>query len=271
MKQSERRDLLLLSKNEALLLSLFNADSKHTPVTLSKICSIPRPTIYLVLERLKKRGLIYSIKHSGRKYWHKTSLSILDEQLSIVKNKVAKKNFNYQRLKISKGTDLTIYRGRETIHDLFKSLIDNHNGNRMLGIFGDLSANAWDETFSPEDINSINQRIIQKDMITEVITSKMHLQKEIELFGQGWVDNFVGRAAQTHFLDSKYLDYESQLFIFGHKVYLVSMSESLFIEIKNKQIAKLLISLIKFVEEHTPTVDINKLLREMINKKTPLV
>ena len=270
-KHLEQKDLLLLSKNEVQILSLFELELKHTPVTLARLCTIPRPTIYLVLESLKKRGLVYSIKNGNKKYWHKSNEDVLDEQLSKIKNKVSKNKLDYRKMKISAETDLTLFRGQENIIKLFTKLIDGHGGNRLITIQGDHVGDAWKKSFDSKEINRVNKKIIEKNMLTEMITSKKYFENQIRIFGQSWAENFTGRAAQIHFLDSKYLNYESQIFIFGHKIYLVSMSESLFIEIKNKQIAKLLISLIKFVEEHTPTVDINKLLREMINKKTPLV
>jgi len=46
------------------------------------------------------------------------------------------------------------------------------------------------------------------------------------------------------------------------------MGEELFIEIKNKKIAKLIISMLKFIEDHSPSVDVNKILGEMTGKKS---
>ncbi len=266
-KHLEQKDLLLLSKNEGSILSLFNLNDKHTPLTLAKLCPIPRPTVYLVLESLKKRGLVYSLKHGKKKYWYKTNEDVLDEQLFKIKRKVNRQVNDYQKMIISEDTDLTIYRGQETIANLFKNLINKHGGNRLIGIQGDHVGEAWSKTFDIKEVDRINQLIIEKNMLTEIIASKKCFEDQLEIFGQSWVDNFIGRAAQVHFLDSKYLNYESQIFIFGHKIYLVSMREALFIEIKNKQIAKLIISLIKFVEDNTPNVDINKVLRDMSSKK----
>ncbi len=262
--------VLRLSKKETKILDLFQANQDETPVTLAKKCSIPRPTIYLILEKLEERGLIYSLKYEKRKLWRMTSNESLSESMSKLKSGLIADNKAYEKLNITDNTDITIYKGEEVIAHLLSRIIDKNSGNRLLGIQGDKVGDAWKDTFSLKNINALNKKITDQKLITEMISSEEFFKQQIKLFGKTWAENFMGRATQMHFIDNRYLDYESQIFLFEDQLFLVSMRESLFIEVKNKHISKLIISLLKFVEDHSSLVDVNKLLREMTNQSKKL-
>ncbi len=255
--------MLQLTNNEVGILDLFNSDGNETPVSLSKKSSVPRPTIYLTLEKLEQRGLIYSTKIGKRKVWKKAGHEVLGDNLANLRKELLGET-SYEKLNLTEDTDITIYRGEETIMRLLLSLIDRHRGSRLMGIQGNRAGDAWENTFSLKNINEVNKRIKEKGMITEIITSKDWFKRQIEIFGKSWAENFGGRAAQVHFIESKYLDYDSQIFIFEDQVILVSMAEELFIEVKNRKISRLLIALIRYIEDHSPSVDVNKLLHELI-------
>jgi DNA-binding transcriptional ArsR family regulator len=257
--------ILQLTENELEILNIFNQSKHETPASLSKRSSIPRPTIYLTLEKLTDRGLIYISKLGKRTVWKKADDEMITNNISQLKSGLLHNRVKYEKINITEDTDVTIYRGEKTILNLFIKLIDKHGGNRLMGIQGDRAGDSWKETFSLDNINMINKRVKEKGMITEIITSKNWFERQIEIFGKGWAENFAGRAAQVHFIDNKYLDYESQIFIFEDQVILASMSEALFIEVKNKKISKLLISLIRYIEDSSHSVDINKIIYKLIN------
>jgi len=90
--------------------------------------------------------------------------------------------------------------------------------------------------------------------------------EQINLFGDNWVRGFEGRTAIFNKIPNKYLQYSSQLFIFEDQVYLVSMQEGVFIEIKNSEIAKLILSMVRFIQDHSEILDGNAFLREVIKE-----
>ncbi len=134
-----------------------------------------------------------------------------------------------------------------------------------MGIQGDFAGDAWKGTFKVEDINYINTQVTKEGLLTEIITSKDWFKRQVAIFGKSWAENFLGRAAQVHFINGKYLDYESQIFVFENQLYLVSMKEEIFIEVRNQEISKCIISLLRFIEDNSPSVDVNKVLREIAN------
>ncbi|MES2470775.1 MAG: helix-turn-helix domain-containing protein [Patescibacteria group bacterium] len=259
-------DLLLLTPNEIEVLHYLQGQKASTPVTLAQASGIPRPTVYITLDKLQKRGLVESRKVGRKKTWIKISTEKLLKDIERLKSTLIADDADYRHINLTENTDLAIYQGEKTIIKLFYKLIEKHGKSRLMGIQGDYAGDAWKDTFSVEAINAVNAKIKKVGLITEIITSKDWFERQIKTFGRSWAENFGGRAALVHFIDKKYLDYESQIFIFENQLYLVSMKEKLFIEIKNQQIAKLIISLLKFVEDHSPSVDINKQLESLLSK-----
>ena len=263
-KVSTLNNLLQLTDNEKDILNCFNEDSLETPLALSGKVNIPRPTIYITLEKLGSRGLISPIKIGKRTYWKKTDEQTMVQHIANLRDELLSEN-TYEKMSVTEDTDIAIYRGEKTILTLFTKLIDEHRGNRLMGIQGDYAGDSWEGVVSLENINKINKKIKEKGLITEIVTSKDWFKRQIDIFGKGWAENFLGRTAQVHFIHNKYLNYKSQIFIFENQLFLVSMEEELFIEIKNKSIAKMIISLIKFSEDYSTPVDINKIVSDLIS------
>ncbi len=259
-------DLLLLSKNEHDILQILKAKKHSTPAALAKLCPIPRPTIYITLDKLKMRGLVTVRKQNKRKIWEVAETQSVKEDIDNLKNKLIPDTGTYNTLQITDTTDITIHQGGDAILNLFLKFANTHNGRRLMGMSGNRSVAAWKDAVSIKDINAINHKIKTQGLISEIITSEDWFKDQVKIFGLSWAENFIGRTAQVHFIDNMYLDFESQIFIFGNELYLVSMRERLFIEIKNRQIANLLIALLKFVEDNTRTVNINQILKDMLPK-----
>lgn len=263
--------LLGLSKNEVTVLGLLG--EHNNPVSISRNCNIPRPTIYVTLEKLEERGLIKKRKHSNKQYWEKAGEQDIEDKVLVAHRYLSNtENSLKKKISLNKRTHIVIHRGEKEILDVFSKLIKKHAGERMFSISGNTTGKAWSVLFDPENINKINRQIKAYKMITEFATSKRWFKEQIDLFGLGWAKNFEGRSAVFHEIDDKYLNYGSQLFIFNDQVYLVSMEDGVFIEIKNPEIAKLMLSITRFVQDSSETMDANGFLRKIIeeNKNTPV-
>lgn len=266
-KPASSNALLQLSTNEQRILSLL--DKSQTPLQLSKQCAIPRPTIYITLEKLRERGLATRVKRGGKFYWEK----LTDEQVESAIYELRQKLLNSHNIKHVKRTvindvaEVAMYKGEKAIVSLFSELIEKHAGERMIIIQGDRSGDAWGKVFSKKNINAVNKKIKDKGMITELITSKEWFEKQRQQFGVEWAKEYEGRAMRVQNIGPHYLDASGQLFIVNDRIFLVSMSEEVFIEIKNPHIAKLLVLLSRFIQDHSNYIDANALLRELIGNK----
>jgi sugar-specific transcriptional regulator TrmB len=270
MKKSYGSNALLqLSDNEQQILSLLEKSS--TPLELSRRCAIPRPTIYITLEKLQKRGLATRTRREGKYYWGKPTEEQVESAISELQQKLLDRHTKHiKKTMIEDKAEVIIYKGEKAIFNLFSELIGKHAGERMITIQGDHSGGAWEKVFSMKNINVINKKIKDKRMITELITSKVWFEKQRRQFGVEWAKDFEGRAMRVQNIDHEYLNTSAQIFIFKDRIFLVSMSEEVFIEIKNPHIAKLLVLLSRFIQDHSNIIDANALLRELITNQKPL-
>ncbi len=268
IKQSSIIDLLQLSKKEQVIFNLLNNESS-TPVSLAKKCSIPRPTIYITLEKLHNRGLIIKKKISHKTYWQKNSDDEIESLAYRFKELLSASSATKQeKISITDSSQVVVHRGQKAIFKLFSSLVDEHAGEKMIALQGNLAGYAWSKLFNVQEINIINQKIKKNKVITELVTSREWFKSQTELFGTGWAKNFEGRTIRMQDVGNQYLNYASQIFIFRDKVYIDAMSDKVFIEIKNPEIAKLLVSITQFVQDHSEVLDANKLLRELISNNS---
>jgi predicted transcriptional regulator len=258
--------LLQLSKNEQVIYRIFRG--RETPVSLSKKCSIPRPTIYITLTKLLDRGLLRRRKYGHKIYWQKSSDEHLESILpSLEKFLMQSAESSQEKIIVTDAAQIVVHKGRKALVDVFTKLIHEHAGERMLAIQGDLAGGQWDEALGLKNINRINDQIKRSGIITEMVTSKGWFATQLGLYGIDWAKSFMGRPIRAQNIESQYLDYASQIFVFKDRVLLVSMSERVFVEIKNSQIAMLIISLIRFVQDHSGVIDANALLQGLIGKK----
>ncbi|MEI6553905.1 MAG: hypothetical protein WCO09_05030, partial [bacterium] len=67
MSRKLTKNPYLFSQNERLILD--NIEKYNTPLELSAVTKIPRPTVYITLEKLEVRNLIHSIKVGKKRKW----------------------------------------------------------------------------------------------------------------------------------------------------------------------------------------------------------
>ena len=264
-RASSTATLLNLSKNEQLILDLL--DNYDTPIELAKHCPIPRPTIYITLDKLANRGLIFRQKHLNKKRWLKNSPEYVekllkDASLSLLKSTPKPS----EKISVSDNLQISVHKGPKQISELLSGFIRKYPHERLIMISGNEVIDSWDRVLGVKKINAFNRQIKEAGMITELITSKKWFEYQAKTFGPEWSKDFEGRSTRVQNIDDKYLDYSSQIFIIKNRVYLVSMEDEVFIEIKNNEIAKLIISLTRFIQDHSSVFDPNALLRELIEK-----
>lgn len=267
-KKTSYIDLLQLSRKEQIILNLLDNDHS-TPVYLSKACNIPRPTIYTILIKLSSRGLIIKKKESNKIFWQKRTSEEIENAVFHLKNSLIPNTTTKQeKITITDSSQVIVHKGQKAILKLFSDLVDKHAGEKMIALQGNTSAYEWSKIFPVEDVNIINRKIKKNKVITELITSREWFESQTKLFGVDWAKNFEGRTVRMQNIEDKYLNYSTQIFIFGKKVFIDSMVDEVFIEITNPEIAKLLISIANFVQDHSNVLDANELLRKLISKNS---
>lgn len=259
MTQTYQTNLALFSDYELEILELFKDNDMLTPLSISKQTTIPRPSIYVTLEKLGKRGIVECITLGKKRLWQKISPELLRKSVNGLESQV----FD-ETISVTNGPKIKLFKNRYEIVDLFKRIIIENKGERLIGIQGDYAGETWKDNYGVENLNEFNINVKKHNLITEIITSEKWFVEQTKIMGKEWSRNFSGRSAQVHFLNSKYLDYYSQIFIFKDDVFIVSMKNTLVVQLTSSDIVKMFKSMILFIEDNTRSVDINKYIETLI-------
>ncbi|HEY0908391.1 MAG TPA: hypothetical protein VGE35_03530 [Candidatus Paceibacterota bacterium] len=234
---------LLLSKNEKAILKHFGTD--ETPLSLSEKTSIPRPTAYIALDRLKKRGLVAASKKGKKTYWNKLDIAFVQPE-------------NEKPMR-----SIRIYTDPKDIIELFEKFARDPK-HRLKSLLGNKVGKPWREAIGEEPIVNANRSLKRNKIVTEVISSIECYRDHAEFFGKDWVDSYTGRPFKVSLFDPSYFDHAAQIFLHGPRTILVNMERKFAIEIHDAQIAKMMDSTFRLIQDQTVATNIEEKLREML-------
>ena len=181
--------LLDLSPNELAVLDLLPL--YRTPLLLAKQSGIPRPTIYVTIEKLHGRGLIQRKKLNNKFFWELSPIEDIEFNISKLRSNVSDKPpiTKGKEIAVTKDNRIRILNGKEAMIDIFMSAIKDHKGERLRAIQGENIGNSWDKVLGSATINRINKAIKDNDLITEIITTKRWLELGTKVSGVEWARN----------------------------------------------------------------------------------
>lgn len=270
-ERQQNLSLLGLSKKAAGVLLALRSGA-DTPLLLSRATKVSRPAIYAILLNLKKRGIAESRIHAGRKFWKLVDRRELEQKFFETKRDL---------LQISPGTQevfgiddavAIIHREKDTVRKLLGELMFDHKNERLFAFVGDNAAVNWNTVFSASETNAFNRAVKKNNIITEGVLPIGWFERQTKELGIEWAKDFEGRSAKTHVIAHEYFRHGAQLFVFKNSVYLIALGEELIIEIRHSEIQKMLLSMFRFIEDNSRLIDVNALLRKLIEetKEPPL-
>ncbi|MBI2409871.1 hypothetical protein HYV30_02405 [Candidatus Kaiserbacteria bacterium] len=263
MPASETLKLLGLSKKEEKILTALQS-GVDTPLLLARATRVSRTAAYAILYNLKKRGLAESHITSGKKMWRLAPERDIEGVLYAAKRTL---------LKIPEGTEevhglsdatVIIHRGQDSIRKVLGELLFAHKNERFYSLVGDSAAVNWNKTFSLQETNRFNRALKKNNIIAESIFQDGELERMARELGVSWARDFEGRTTRVGVVEGEYFNHASQVFIFKQSIYLMALGEELVIEIRNSEIQKMLLSFLKFMQDHSRVIDANEILRGII-------
>lgn len=114
--------LLGLSRNEIRVLDAVYA-GKTTPLFVATYTKVSRPTVYEILPRLHRRGLIKTTIRNTKKHWIPTHQIDLEESLYNTKKQLFSIDEGVEEVRGLSDSLVTVYRGRggsQTIAQCYK-------------------------------------------------------------------------------------------------------------------------------------------------------
>jgi hypothetical protein len=131
---------------------------------------------------------------------------------------------------------------------------------------GDEAAVYWNKLFPLEATNRFNRALKKNGIIAEMVMQDGILERQTRKLGVSWARDFEGRTARLNVIDADYFAHGGQVFIFKQSIYLMALGEELVIEIRNSEIQRMILSFFKYIQDTSPVVDANALLRGVIGE-----
>lgn len=258
--------LLGLSRKELMVLDALR-EGNTTPALISRATKVSRPAIYEILMRFKDRGIARSTIKNGKLQWALAKEKDLEAELYATKRQLLNIKEGIKEVWGVGDSAVTVHRGAPAIRALVQSMFKDNKDQKVFGIQGDVVDIGWNRIFGVEGTNELN-RLIKKNMIIiEGIIPAGWFERQIGLFGKKWAEEFVGRAAITHEIDGRYFKHGGQIFMFQNSLYLMAMNEEIVIEVRNSEIQKMILSLMLFIQENSKKIDVNSIVRNLVEKK----
>ena len=217
-----------------------------TPLEISKDIHTPRSTVYVILEKLKKRGLVKSEKLHNKKYWflRKTSDETPDLHFETKLN-----------------PNIKVYMGKEGVMDFLTQLTTSDH-IKFQALNGDKNVESWNNIVGIEQITKFNNIIKENNLISDIISSHVFIKENKEVLGETWQKSFTEKPTEYHILDSRYTNYGAQIILKKGKVFILNMKESIIFEIKNEDIYKCFTSIFEFIKDNSKKVNVGSLVKE---------
>lgn len=264
-----RKNLSILDltpKEEKVLLAVI--EGCDTPLSIGNATKVSRPTVYDILLKLKKRGLVQSKIKEGRKSWllvdHKELASALYETKKVLLN------LSDGREEVAGVDDslIVLHRGKEAVNKLLHEMFQSRQHERFLSFTGTSPISDWMTVMDADGIGLINRIIKKNGLITELIAPENWVQEHFNAMGKDWAVDYEGRTASTVYVEKKYFDHGAQLFAFKDALYLLALGDQLIIEIRHSAIQKMILSMYAFMKDHGEKIDANRLLRKLMEKES---
>lgn len=253
----------LSRKEEQVILAL--QENYHTPVLIARFTKVSRPGVYNILASLKKRGIVETHFHKGNRSWRISQERKLEDKFYQAKRALLQIPEGRQEIYGKDDAAVVVYREKAAIRKLMSKIIFEHKHERLLGSQGNVSIIGWDKIFTTLETNKFNQSIKENEIIVEAILPENWFEKQSADLGLEWARTFEGRATQVKVIKASYFTHGGQMMIFKDSLYLFALNEELVIEIRNSEIQRMILSFFRFVQDNTPTIDANALLRDVIS------
>jgi hypothetical protein len=259
MSRKVTKNPYLFSANERLLLA--NIQKHNTPLELSAVTKIPRPTVYITLEKLEIRNLVHSTKILKKRKW------FLNANIEL--NDLIGKDGGTTIHPVSNPTSPTpgvqIYTDKK---DIFKVLdrISAPSKTRLQILSGDNILNDYDTAVGKNKIIEFNEKIKASNIIVEAICTRFVFDTQMVHFGEDWTESYMGRSTEVHTINKKYLNHNRQIFIYNNRVYFFMLDRPAILEVSDSNLVKAFMSIFEFIKDYSPNFDMNSYMKEKMDK-----
>lgn len=205
-------------------------------------------------------------KDQGKSYFRVADSHALEASLQDAKKFLLGVPDGRQELSHNNTPLIFLHRGRASIEALLRHIFENHKNQKMYGLQGNKSTDAWEGLIDVATISSLNHSIKKNHIIVYAFLETGWVLSSAKKFGSEWVKSFEGRTTSVHEVPAKYMSYSTEVWLFKDSVYMLAPKEEIVIELRNSELVLMMKTLFSFIEDHSKQIDVNQLLRGFLNK-----
>jgi len=212
-----------LTKNEAKVLEAVTY-SQTIPFHIVKKSGVAHSSVYLALKNLSKRGLVAKKTKNKKTYWHKL-----------------KEPIEYDGIKI--------YSGISAIRNKILSIQKLPVGTKVYSYDGEITTEYWYNFLTKDETIKLNKEISKRKIIFESFLPQSFFGHESRNSDVTWKNSFLERPLLKFMLPENRDFSDAMLVIVNDITILFDKKNAMFFEIKNTEIANLLLSILNQIKQ----------------------
>lgn len=250
---------------------LYKSGEQLSPISIS--LKMPKMTCFDAIQKLIERGLVLETKKANAKYYSLLDADTVTNNIRKYYNAQTVEENNVEKSYSIPG-EITIYRGLENCHSIWRKIADLHKGDKLISIQPNSSIKETMKKLGIKALYPSNDALNSKGIINEAIVHNTCYEEIYNLlrkeagydFAINELEKASHRVSNITLVDSKYLQSPTELFFMHNAAYFVNWKDEVAIEIKNKTITNFLHELYELARGYGKKINQQEYTRALITK-----
>ncbi len=254
MISAKEKKLLDLSVEEMKILRVLSTSATLNVSNIAKASDVPRTTVYFLLQKLQKRGLVDRVKIRGHFEWK--SLETTVSPLTRIKKDTVT---NIESL-------VTSYDGIDAIKFIYLKILEHAKSERLYFIQGNEQAKPSISKIDKKFLFNFHQAVKKYGVIVEGVAG----EKILSIFKTLSADELAShgdRRVIIHLMPDSIMDTVLvDIIVIKDTVFVVDLSKEKIIEIEFKPFAQTVKAIINYLKIHVRKTDLNAYISGLLKK-----
>ena len=245
-------EALGLSDKEHRVLNVLMQQSLARKISdISEDTHLPHATTSFILRKLEKRKLSVRIKQDNHFVWK------YRKHIDLIENITSE---------YSKSSFIHVISGIKNIENEFLKILDIAPAERLFSIQGAAISKMLLKKIDEKFMYMFHREVRKHKIIIEgaVAESVFALFEKMSL---SQLQSHLDRLTVVYVLSDDLIDFPLDIFIFSDRILLVDYATERLVHIEDRQLLLVFKSLLKIAEQYGRKIDLNRYLRELIDKK----
>lgn len=237
-----------LTKNEIKVFEKVTRNPE-TVATIVLKTKMARMTVYTILLRLEKMGLVKQIESSsGNKMeWTRSKNEVIAKEIDRAKRLLLNTKVSKKTSKGYSHQDVVLYSGKKEVAAALVELTVRKDGAKMYSIQNSKNWKRWIDLMGKDWVNMHNKLVVKHKLICFTLHSPdapEDIKKDSEVIAA-----YKGRLGNSHAIPESFLKRDVSFYIFEDTIFLVNLEKVEATSFTHGDIASFLIKMFSFMFE----------------------